>query len=172
MAPFKVIAADPPWRFGDSLPGKTRGAARQYPCMDWRDIARFPLPPLADDCALFMWRVSSMQREALAVIDAWGFEFKTEIVWQKLTLRGKAHFGMGRITRATHETCFVAVRGRPKVRSRSVRDSFSAAIGKHSEKPESFYTDIVQRLYDGPSVELFARRKRAGWTCLGNEVAK
>lgn len=129
--------------------------------MDWRDIARFPLPPLADDCALFMWRVASMQHEALAVIDAWGFTLKTEIVWEKLTVRGKPHFGMGRITRATHETCLVAV-----------RDSFSAAIGEHSEKPEAFFAEIVERLYDGPFVELFARRKRAGWICLGAEAPR
>lgn len=170
VKPARVIAADPPWSFSDALPGKTRGAARQYPCMSWRDIARFPLPPLADDCALFIWRVASMQREALAVIDAWGFDLKTEIVWEKLTKTGRPHFGMGRITRATHETCLVATRGRPVVRSRSVRDSFAAPIGRHSEKPETFYVDIVQHLYDGPYVELFARRERKGWTCLGNEI--
>jgi N6-adenosine-specific RNA methylase IME4 len=137
--------------------------------MSVQEICNFPLPPLADDAVLFMWRVASMQQEALAVIKAWGFNLKTEIVWQKLTKHGKPHFGMGRITRASHETCLVATRGRPKVLNRSTRSIFSAPVGRHSEKPECFF-DIVEKLYAGPYCEIFARRKRPGWHCIGNEL--
>jgi N6-adenosine-specific RNA methylase IME4 len=116
----------------------------------------------------------------LNVIDAWGFEVKTEIIWLKKTVHGRRWFGMGRITRAEHEVCLVATRGRPEVLDHSQRSTFvtevpdfeglSATTGRHSEKPDEFYR-IVETLYAGPRVELFARKQRPGWTVLGNEVA-
>jgi len=133
-------------------------------------IREFPLPDLADDAVLFLWRVASMQEEALSVIRAWGFTPKTEMVWIKKTARWKRWFGMGRIVRAEHETVLIATRGRPTVRTRVVRSTFEAKAGRHSAKPEEFYA-IVEQLYAGPYVELFARRQRPGWTCEGDEVA-
>lgn len=91
------------------------------------------------------------------------------IVWRKLTKHGKPHFGMGRIVRASHEVCIVATRGKPVPKVLHVRSVFEAPVGRHSEKPEMFY-DIVEELFDGPYLELFARRCRPGWTCLGDEV--
>jgi len=106
----------------------------------------------------------------------WGFTPKTEIVWLKKTAHGNRWFGMGRTVRAEHETCIIATRGRPKVLNHSVRSTFvtdfaglSAQVGRHSEKPEEFYK-IVETLFDGPYVELFARRQRPGWTCQGDEA--
>lgn len=168
------ICADPPWRFGDKLPGKGRGAAKHYKtltvddiCNHWYgDIAR-----AAPDALLFLWRVSSMQQEALDVIKAWGFVLKSEIVWQKLTKHGKHHFGMGRYVRASHETCLIAVRGKPRILTRSIRSTFEAPVGVHSAKPDAFF-DIAEDLCAGPRVELFARRQRAGWLCLGDELAE
>lgn len=166
---FRVITADPPWAFGDRLPGASRGAVKNYPVMSVDDICRFPLPPLADDALLFLWRVSSQVEEAYRVVRAWGFVPKTELVWRKLTVGGKRWFGMGRYLRAEHETAIVAVRGRIRVKVRNIRSTFEAPTGRHSEKPEVFY-DLVEQLSDGPYVELFARRQRPGWTCLGNEL--
>lgn len=120
---------------------------------------------------LFLWRVAAMQEDALTVMRAWGFSQKTEMVWLKKTRTGKRWFGMGRIVRAEHESCLVGVRGRPRVLSHAVRSTFCAPVGRHSEKPETFY-EIVEQLYDGPYVELFARRMRPGWTCLGNEIVQ
>ena len=165
---FRTLVADPPWQFGDRLPGK-RGAEKHYDVLTLEDIKNFPLPPLADDCRLFMWRVASMQQEALDVIKAWGFTLKTEIVWVKKTTNGKRAFGMGRTVRAEHETCLIAVRGRPDVLSRSVRSVFEAPLGAHSAKPDAFY-DLVDELSPGPTAELFARRQRIGWHCEGNEL--
>lgn len=169
MKPFRVLCADPPWSFGDKLPGKSRGAEKNYRVMSVDDICRFELPPLADDAFLFMWRVASQVEEAYRVVRAWGFLPKSEIVWQKLTVRGNPWFGMGRIVRGSHETAIVAVRGRPRPKSLSVRTVFAAKAGRHSAKPEAFY-DLVERLADGPYVELFGRRARAGWTVLGDQA--
>lgn len=172
--PFRVLVADPPWKFGDKLPGKTRGAERNYTCMTAVDICRFPLPPLADDCVLFMWRVAAMQQDALDVIRMWGFNPpQREIVWLKKTVNGNRWFGMGRVVRAEHEICLIATRGRPKIKNHSTRSTFvtglSAVVERHSQKPEGFY-EIVESLYDGPYCELFARRQRPGWTCLGDQA--
>lgn len=173
---YKVLCADPPWQFSDRLPGKTRGAERNYPCLSVEEICRFPLPPLASDCVLFLWRVASMPQAGLDVIRMWGFTPKTELIWLKKTVNGGRWFGMGRTLRAEHETCIVATRGRPQAKNHSTRTTFvtdlgglSAEIGRHSEKPEKFYS-IVEELFDGPYCELFARRQRPGWTCLGNEI--
>lgn len=169
LAVCHALCADPPWKFGDSLPGPSRGAAKNYPTLSVDELMHFRLPPIADDALLFLWRVASMQQEALDVGKAWGFELKTEIVWNKLTKTGKPWFGMGRITRAAHETCLVFKRGRPVIMNKSIRSTFEAPVTEHSGKPDEFFR-IVERLVDGPYTELFSRKRRAGWQCLGNEV--
>ena len=166
-----VLVADPPWLMRDSLPGNGRGAVKHYPCLSLPDLLRFPLPPLADTAHLFLWRLSAMQAEALDVVRAWGFTVKSEIVWVKRTVTGKRWFGMGRQVRAEHETCIVATRGRAKPLVRNVRSTFEAIVpdGRHSAKPEAFF-DLVETLCACPYAELFARRRRPGWTCIGNEL--
>ena len=167
---FSVLVADPPWPFGDKLHGEyERGAEHHYQILSMKRIRAFPLPPLTDDATLFLWRVASMQEEALSVIRAWNFTLKTELVWVKKTVHGNRHFGMGRTVRAEHETCLIAVRGKPKTLDLSVRSTFEAMVGRHSEKPEAFYK-IVEQLRAGPYYELFARRRRDRWTCEGDEL--
>ena len=167
--PARVLIADPPWKFGDSLPGRARGAVKHYPCLSVDDICNFPLPPLMGDCYLFLWRVAAMPEEALRVVRAWGFVPKAELVWLKTTSLGKRWFGMGRTVRNEHETCIIATRGKPQVRSHAVRSTFTAPVGRHSAKPDLFY-ETVEKLCEGPYTELFARRQRVGWNCCGNEV--
>lgn len=167
--PFACVVADPPWAFSDQLSGEKRGAARNYDVMSVDDLCRIPLPPIADDAYLFLWRVSAMVEEAYRVVRAWGFKPKSEVVWNKLTKTGKPWFGMGHHVRASHETAILAVRGRPTRYNASTRSSFSAPVLRHSEKPAAFYA-LVEGLCPGPRVELFARAERPGWTCLGNEL--
>src|SRR3972149_4732555 len=100
MIQFHTICADPPWKFDDKLPGEGRGAAKNYRVLTVDQVARFLDDPferdsaglaiplrhyLAPDCRLFLWRVASMQQEALDVMKAWGFTLKTEVVWAKLS---------------------------------------------------------------------------------------
>lgn len=166
---FRVLIADPPWPFRDQLPGDSRGASKNYRTMSVNSIRAFVLPPMYHNSLLGLWRVSAMQREALSVLDAWDFELKTEMVWKKLTKHHKRWFGMGHIVRAEHETCLIATSGTPQILTHSIRSLFEAPIGEHSEKPEEFYR-IIERLSPGPYCELFARRQRPGWTCLGDEL--
>lgn len=166
---FNVLIADPPWSFGDALPGDTRGASKQYPCLSVEEICDFKIPEMEKNSYLVLWRVSSMVEEAYQVCRAWGFKPKTELVWRKMTVNGLVHFGMGRTLRASHETAIIAARGKPKPKSLSVRTVFDAPVGRHSEKPDKFY-EIVEEAFNGPYAELFARRRRPGWTCFGNEL--
>lgn len=174
--PVNVLVADPPWQFRDGLPTTKancgRGAAAHYQCLSLAQIKAFPLPTFARSAVLLLWRVSSMQEEALAVVRAWGFVPKSEIVWVKRRAQGGRAFGMGHYVRAEHETCIIATRGSGAslVKVRNVRSTFEAPVGRHSEKPDAFYS-LVESLFRGPYVELFARRKRAGWDVYGNEIA-
>lgn len=168
---FRVVLADPPWPFRDRLPGPGRGAAKHYRTLPVSELCAFPLPPLADDCALFLWRVAAMQHEALDVMRAWGFVLKTEIVWVKKARGGQTWNGMGWTVRAAHETCLIGTRGRPVRRSKATPSVFEAVAWRrrHSEKPAIFY-DIIERLFPGPYVELFARRRRPGWISVGDQL--
>lgn len=181
----RVIVADPAWLFGDSLPGNGRGASKHYGCLPTTgqaglvglgeefDLTDVKLPPLAPDCLLFMWRVASMQAEALRLGRAWGFgEPKSELVWVKKTRHGKRFMGMGRYVRMEHEVCLIFARGRGAslIQDHGVRSTFEAPVGRHSEKPDAFY-ELVERLVPGgPFVEMFARKPRPGWICVGNEL--
>jgi N6-adenosine-specific RNA methylase IME4 len=134
---IKTLVADPPWQFGDKLPGKSRGAEKNYSVLSLDDICNFLKThqiQLADDARLFLWRVASMQEEALKVMRAWGFTPKSEIVWLKKTTGGKRWFGMGRTVRMEHEVCLIGSRGRPPILSRSIRSCFEAGykIGRAS----------------------------------------
>lgn len=187
MTAFRCIVADPPWQFGDKLPGAGRGAAKNYSVMTVDDVcylatSRVMGDPtmfemcgqffdLADDALLFLWRVSSQVEEAYKVVRAWGFVPKSEIVWIKKTVSDKIHFGMGRYVRASHETCIVAARGKaiPLIKNRSTRSIFEAPTGAHSQKPEAFYK-LIEELCEGPRLELFARAQRDGWTTVGDEL--
>jgi N6-adenosine-specific RNA methylase IME4 len=167
---YSAILADPPWKFGDKLPGKGRGAPKHYQCLSLAELCLFPLPPIHDDAWLFLWRCGSMQLEALAVARAWGFGAPvSEFVWEKVTKDGTPRMGMGRTVRNSHEVCLIFRRGKPQRQSASVVSVVRAPRGRHSEKPEEIARRI-ERLTKGPYCELFARRVRAGWDCFGHEV--
>ena len=110
QTPFRVVVADPAWKFKDKLPGPKRGAVKHYKSVmtDGEVLAYLPglemnrEVELAQDCVLFLWRVPAMGRLAYLVLKTWGFGEKSEMVWLKLTKHGKRHFGMGRSVRMAH----------------------------------------------------------------------
>ncbi len=190
VPPFRIVAADCPWLFDDKLPGKSRGASKNYRCLTLDELLVFPLPPIADDAWLLFWYVTSMVDEARAVVRAWGFEpTGGEFVWVKTTGPGETildplalgadppghketrlAFGMGRTVRNCDERCIIARRGKPEVASHSVRSVFFAPAGRHSEKPARFFKLAEHLCGAGPRAELFARERRRGWTGFGDEL--
>lgn len=176
---YSVILADPPWHFRNysaDEPGMThdrsRGANRYYPTMTTESICQLQVPA-ADDSVLFLWACWPMLPDAMRVIDAWGFEYKTLAwVWVKANPTYTGFFkGMGYYTRSNSEPCLLATRGNlPKPVCRSVSSVLYTPVREHSKKPDEQYGKI-ERLYPkGARLELFARRPWAGWDRWGNEV--
>ncbi|HET9893142.1 MAG TPA: MT-A70 family methyltransferase [Mycobacterium sp.] len=187
MTTYSVIAADCPWAPKDKLPGAKRGAARNYNVLPVDKLCSFLVDnriQVAADAILFLWRLSSMQQEALDVARSWGFVVKSEVVWQKLTPTGLHHFGMGRTVRASHETCLICVRGRggKLVRNHGIRSTFAAPTptepngrARHSAKPPEFFSAVVEPMLGLPRdevacVEIFARSRRIGWDAVGDQL--
>ena len=119
-----------------------------------------------DDGILYIWATSPKLREALEVIDAWGFEYKTQMIWDK------EHIGMGYWTRGRHEILLIATKGNPPAPKPEHRwDSVQVeARREHSRKPEWTYEMIEQQWGDAAKLEMFARTERAGWSTFGNET--
>lgn len=164
---YPVIYADPPWRY-DYSETEARAIENQYPTMDLEAICRLPVRELAtDDAVLFLWATSPKLIEALRVIDAWGFTYRTCAVWHK------PQIGMGYYFRQQHELLLVATRGSlpapaPADRIGSVITSDRMA---HSAKPAEF-AEAIERMYQTlPKIELFCRAPRLGWAVWGNQSA-
>jgi len=173
---YNVIYADPPWAFRVwSDKGKERSADAHYSCMMLDDLKQMPVNSITagDGCALFMWATFPMLREALELIEAWGFEYKTiAFCWVKQNKNSDGIFkGMGYYTRSNAEICLLATRGRVLERkSRSVSSVIISHIERHSKKPAETRDRIVELFGDLPRIELFARETAPGWDCWGNEV--
>lgn len=175
--PFGVVLADPPWKFENwSAAGESKNAARHYPCMDQDELKAFARDINLDficapDCALFMWATFPMLPDAIDLMAAWGFAYKSGGAWAKLARNGNPAFGAGYLYRSASEVWLLGVRGAPAVLHHDVRNLILAERREHSRKPDKMYADI-ERLFGGPYLELFARSQRPGWTAWGNQVGK
>jgi len=174
MKKYQIIYADPAWSYNDK---KCNGnASDHYQTINIKDICNLPIggmQGIADDnCVLFMWATYPMLKEALLVIDSWGFKYKTiAFQWVKLNKKnGKPFFGLGRWTRGNTECCLLAVKGKPSRVSNSVFQLVQTPIEGHSKKPDIIREKIIELMGDLPRVELFARQKTEGWDVWGNEV--
>lgn len=174
-AKFSAICADPPWSFKVySGKGKSRSAESHYDTMTQEDIEALGehVKGLSDkNCALFLWAVMPQLPEAFRVIEAWGFAYKTcAFNWVKRNRSGSGFFmGMGYWTRSNAELCLLATKGSPQRLAMNVEQLIVSPVGEHSSKPEEA-KDRIERLVNGPYLELFARRKRHGWTVWGNDI--
>lgn len=172
---YQLIYADPPWHFRvRSKKGEGRSAKNHYPVMSTADIAELPVSKIgAKNSVLLMWAIDPMLDVAFDVIKAWGFRFKTVgFYWVKENVKSGGFFtGLGYYTRANPEQCLLATRGAGlKRKDRIVRRLIVAPRGRHSAKPIEAYHRI-ERLFGNVSrIELFARRRRAGWDAFGNQV--
>jgi N6-adenosine-specific RNA methylase IME4 len=168
---YGAILCDYPAEFKTwSAKGTGRSAEQHYALMPAEDVRQLPVAELAaKDCALFFWFVKSNLPEALAIVDAWGFVYKTlAFTWVKHNpVTGLFPISMGMWTRTGSEQCILATRGAPK--RLGVREVVLAPRREHSRKPEEIYP-AVESLVSGPYLELFARQSRAGWDCRGNQT--
>lgn len=164
---YGVIYADPPWRFEpySRESGMDRAADNHYPTMTLDDIKALPVPA-ADDCALFLWATAPMLPQALEVMAAWGFTYKSHCVWVK------DKPGTGYWFRNQHELLLVGTRGAIPAPASIGRPSsvFEADRGVHSAKPHEFRLMIAWAFPTLPKIELFARTNTPGWDTWGLEA--
>ena len=189
---YGAILADPPWRFATwnkATAVQKRGSktayfasVAHYSTMTMPEMTALPVADIAArDCVLFMWIVWPMLSDAMALISAWGFEYKTcAFAWMKADASQVDLFAdaitprmlMGYWTRANSEVCLLATRGKPKRQHADVRQGIVEPVRDHSRKPDCIH-DRIERLVAGPYVELFARQStRPGWEFWGNETTK
>jgi N6-adenosine-specific RNA methylase IME4 len=170
---YNIIYADPPWQYRTSCDKNPRGPELHYPTMHTADICALPVKDItADNSILFLWATFPKLPDALEVIKAWGFLFKTVgFVWIKKNRKADSLFmGMGMWTRSNAEICLIAVKGKPQRIDCGVHQVIISPIEEHSKKPDEIRARILQLVGDLPRVELFARQTPPGWSVWGNEV--
>lgn len=182
---YKTLKIDPPWAYRDDLPGPGRGSNSHYDTLHADTVAGMA-PQIrkatASSAHAYMWVTNSFLKEGLEILDAWGFEYKTQITWVKVVdepstlpferdepAEIKGRIGMGHYTRNTTEHLLLGVKGRKGTNRDDVPGHFFAERGEHSAKPEKAYR-LVEELSDGPRLEMFGRRARDGWDVWGDEA--
>ncbi len=172
---FGTILIDPPWRFanrtGKMAPEHKR--LHRYPTMSFEEIAELPIGTLAlPNSHLYLWCPNALLMEALTIMKAWGFAYKTNIVWYKVRKDGGPDGrGVGFYFRNVTELVLFGIKGRIRTLAPGRRQVNILVSRKeeHSKKPDAIY-DLVHRCSPGPYCELFSRQRVNGWTQWGNEV--
>ena len=168
--PFDVILADPPWHFASNSAARPgHNVRRHYPTMRLPEICAMPVPQVsARDALLFLWATAPCCHHAFAVMRAWGFTYKSQLVWVK------HRQAMGFWARNRHELVLIGRRGRfPCPRPAPFPDSvIEAPTREHSRKPDDLQDRIDATWPQTRRLELFARSTRPGWTAWGNDTGR
>lgn len=173
---YKTILADPPWQFqnrtGKVAPEHKR--LNRYPTMSLEEIKALPVSDVADENShLYLWVPNALLIEGLEVMKAWGFQYKTNIIWEKIRNDGAPDGrGVGFYFRNVTEILLFGVRGsnvRTLSPGRSQVNLIRTKKREHSRKPDEMI-ELIERCSAGPYLELFARGQRDGWTMWGNQA--
>ena len=167
---YRVIYADPPWAYGNEQPNYHATQENHYALMSLDDICHCPLDGqpidsiLEDNAVLFLWTTSPMLAESFDVVRAWGFEYKSSFVWDKVK------HNMGHYNSVRHEILLICTRGACTPDIPRLFDSVvTEERTEHSRKPETFY-EIIDTIYPhGARIELWARSGRDGWSSYGDQ---
>lgn len=164
---YRVIYADPPWSYNDKQDTDYYGGAeKHYGTMPLNEIAALPISRITEkDAVLFLWTTSPLIFDSKQIFEAWGFTYKSMFIWDKVKT------GMGHYNSVRHEMLLICTKGSCTPDTKRMFDSVQSIerSENHSEKPQEF-RDIIETLYAGERIELFARTKRDGWDVWGNEV--
>jgi N6-adenosine-specific RNA methylase IME4 len=163
---YRVIYADPPWEYGNTMPKEFVEQRDHYPTMKLKEICELPIKNLAQENAvLFLWTTSPMLEETFEVVAAWGFKYKSSFIWDKVK-----HV-MGHYNSVRHEILLICVRGSCQPDNIKLFDSvYSEERTEHSRKPE-YFRNIIDTIYPtGKRIELFARSQHDNWDNWGNEI--
>ena len=173
---YKTVMADPPWRFtnrtGKIAPEHKR--LSRYPTLDLEEICALPVAEHLDETAhCYLWVPNALLPDGLKVLQAWGFDYKSNIIWHKIRKDGGSDGrGVGFYFRNVTEVILFGIKGknaRTLAPGRRQVNLFSTRKREHSRKPDEQY-EIIESCSPGPYLELFGRGKRAGWTVWGNQA--
>ena len=161
---FQVIYADPPWRY-DFSATDNRKIENHYPTMSLEEIKALDIPS-DNNCILYLWTTAPKLVEGLDVMKAWGFEYKSHSIWDKVNI------GMGYWWRSQHEILLVGTKGTISPPPDTFRESsiYREKRTKHSRKPEHYKAFITKAFPEHNKLEVFARAKSNEWEVWGNEV--
>ena len=164
MKKYQVDYADPPWKY-DFSKSNSREIENKYPTMTVEEICNLNIP-VFENSVLYLWATAPKLLEALKVMSAWGFDYKTQAIWDKEII------GMGYWFRGQHEILLVGTKGKisPPEQKLRVSSIFKYKREKHSKKPHQIKDYISNWFPDSEKLELFAREKTEGWDVWGNEV--
>jgi len=172
---YSTVLADPPWQFanrtGKMAPEHKR--LSRYTTLTLQEIKEIPVPlAVTDQSHLYLWVPNALLKEGLEVMEAWGFQYKTNIIWHKVRKDGGPDGrGVGFYFRNTTEMVLFGIRGRIRTLDpgRSQVNIIRTQKREHSRKPDELY-EIIEACSTGPYLELFARGKRQRWDQWGNQV--
>lgn len=173
---FGTVLADPPWQFlnrtGKMAPEHKR--LKRYSTMTLDEICALPVEKsLADTAHLYLWVPNALLPEGLKVLSAWGFSYKSNIIWHKIRKDGGPDGrGVGFYFRNVTEILLFGVRGknvRTNAPGRRQVNFMATRKREHSRKPDEQYK-IIEDCSNGPFLEMFARGNRSGWSCWGNQA--
>lgn len=168
---YPIILADPPWKYSSGTTDPRRIIENHYPTMDLEEICDMDIGNkiASDNAVLFLWATSPLIKEALQVMEAWGFKYKSQFIWNKERL------GMGYWARGQHELLLIGIKGNPPRPLSSVvaPSIINEKRTQHSVKPVKVY-EIIENYYPGlQKIELFARhRYNRNWSIWGNQLLK
>jgi N6-adenosine-specific RNA methylase IME4 len=176
-ADYGTILADPPWQFKNRT-GKVAPEHRRlsrYPTLSLQEIKEIPVWLVSREPShLYLWVPNALLREGLSVMSAWGYEYKTNIIWHKIRKDGEPDGrGVGFYFRNTTEMILFGVRGKLRTldRGRTQVNVLKTQKREHSRKPDELY-DIIEACSPGPYLELFARGPRHGWDQWGDQASE
>lgn len=173
---FSTVLADPPWQFqnrtGKMAPEHKR--LSRYPTLSLEEIKEIPVKTVLDDTAhLYLWVPNALLKDGISVLEAWGFEYKSNLIWYKVRKDGGPdRRGVGFYFRNVTELILFGVKGknaRTLEPGRTQPNIIVSQKREHSRKPDEQY-ELIESCSKGPFLEMFARGGRKGWTCWGNQA--
>ncbi|WP_288198780.1 MT-A70 family methyltransferase [uncultured Pleomorphomonas sp.] len=170
---YELIVIDPPWGFDlYSAEGAKKSALSKYDLMTDAQVTALPVGQLASmNCLLYCWATAPQLDLAIRCVKAWGFTYKSVLVWRKVTATGRVRMGTGYRVRTTGEAVVVATLGNPK-QSYVPQTIFDGLAREHSRKPDEFYALCDKVMPQARRCDVFARERRSGWHSFGNELEK
>lgn len=170
---FDVVVADPPWLYDlRSSNGEAKSPQAHYSCMPLDAIKDLRVGDLVGmNSWLFLWITAPLLPKGIDVMSAWGFTYKTTIIWRKTTASGKVRVGPGYVARTMHEQVLIGAIGAPAY-TKALPSIFDGLAREHSRKPDEFYRLVEGFAPNARRLDLFTRESRPGWSAYGDQSTK